>query len=206
MSFPNFKRFSFLRPLLEIDPRAMGLFRIIFGSICIADIGFRIPYRELMYANTGWLPNIDVISKFSANQPHPFSLMFLFNTPEAILTFFLFSIVCLIFFTLGWKTRTFQILSAICMISIHNRNGLFQNGGDTAHNLWWMWVMFLPLSQRWSVDAVLKSWREPDLSDQDLNRERRGDQNSYLSLAMLGILLNLSICYFLNSVHKTGDT
>ena len=159
------------RPLFEVDPRAMGLFRIIFGAICIADIVYRIPYIELMYASTGWLPNSDVISRLAHNQPHAFSLMHLFNTQEAILTFFLVSIGCLICFTLGWKTRIFQVLSAICMISIHNRNGLFQNAGDTAHNLWWMWVIVLPLGTRWSIDAFLESWRTPDPDDEALGGE-----------------------------------
>jgi predicted DCC family thiol-disulfide oxidoreductase YuxK len=195
-----------LHPILTLDLRSMALFRVIFGTLCIADLLSRIPYIELMYASSGWLPNVDVFSKFNAQRPHPFSFMFMLNTPEAILTFFVFSILCLTCFIIGWKTRFFQVLSALCMISLHNRNVLFQNGGDVAHNIWWMWTVFLPLGRRWSLDALIESWRTPDRSDEDLNRSRGHDDHSYVTLAAFAILLNLSFLYFLNAAHKTGPT
>lgn len=195
-----------LRPLLEIDLRALALFRVVFGLLCVGDLLSRVPHIELMYASTGWLPNADVMARWTPHQPHSFSFLHMLNTPEAIFTFFVVSWVCLAFFIVGFKTKAAQVLSMLCMLSLHNRNDLFQNGGDVAHNLWWMWTLFLPLGDRWSVDALLKSWRRADPGDEALNSPPSPQREYYLSLATFGLLLNLSICYFLNAVHKTGVT
>jgi predicted DCC family thiol-disulfide oxidoreductase YuxK len=191
---------------LAIDPRAMGLFRIIFGTLCFLDIALRIPHLELLYASTGLFPNSQVFADLVDNQPYLFSLLYSFNTPPTILAFLVFSLFCVFCFTIGWKTRIFQVLSALCMISIHNRNDILQNGGDLVHNLWWMWTIVLPLGNRWSVDQFLHSWQTPDHDDTRLNRIRPKDISPYYTLALLGILLNLAVCYFLNAVHKTGIT
>ena len=92
------------------------------------------------------------------------------------------------------------------MISVHNRNDILQNGGDIVHNVWWMWVIFLPLGRRWSVDALVASFRTPDPDDAALNRTRRRDTRPYTTITALAIILNLSLCYFLNGFHKNGQT
>ena len=192
--------------LLELDPRSMGLFRIVFGSFCMADIWYRLPYLQMMYSSSGWHPNGWVVNHFGIERAHPFSLLYLFNTTASITLFFWGAMLCTFLFTIGYRTRLFQILTAICMISIHNRNNVLQNGGDIVHNLWWMWTIFLPLGRRWSVDALVASWQVSDQSDQDLNRPRLRDTRPYTTLVAFAVILNLSLCYFLNGVHKSGAT
>ena len=47
------KRMSYL---LDLDPRSMALYRIVFGSFCMADIWYRLPYIQMMYSSSGWHP------------------------------------------------------------------------------------------------------------------------------------------------------
>lgn len=194
------------RYLFDLDPRSMGLFRILFGSSCLADLYYRIPYLQMMYSSSGWHPNGWVVNHFGIERPHALSLLHLINTTTSIHLFFGIAMVCAFLFTIGYKTKLFQGLTAICMISIHNRNGVLQNGGDIVHNLWWMWTIFLPLGRRWSLDALIASWQTPDTDDQALNRHRKRDVRPYTTFAAVAIILNLSLCYFLNGMHKNGLT
>ena len=104
------------------------------------------------------------------------SLLYLFNTTPMITAFFYVALFCAVCFTLGYRTRLFQVLTGICMLSVHTRNDVLHNGGDIVHNIWWFWVIWLPLGKRGSIDALLKSWRTPDPNDQALNRERTPDK------------------------------
>ena len=195
-----------IRYLIDLDPRSMALYRIVFGSFCMADIWYRLPYIQMMYSSSGWHPNGWVVNRFGIERAHPFSLLNLLNTTTSLTLFFWGAMLCVFLFTIGFRTRLFQVLSALCMISIHNRNNVLQNGGDIIHNLWWMWTIFLPLGRRWSVDALIASWKVSDKTEEDLNRKRQRDTRPYTSLVAFAVILNLCLCYFLNGVHKNGET
>jgi predicted DCC family thiol-disulfide oxidoreductase YuxK len=121
-----------------------------------------------------------------------------------VTAFFYGAIFCALCFTVGYRTRFFQILTGICMLSVHNRNTVLHNGGDVVHNLWWMWTIWLPLGRRWSIDALTKSWKTPDPDDAALNRVRIGSVKPHTSFVACAIVLNLALCYYLNGVHKTS--
>ena len=135
---------NYLDFLFNLDPRSMGLFRIIFGMLCITDLWLRLPYIQMMYSSSGWHPNGWVVNHFGIERAHPLSLLHMINTTTSIHVFFVVAIVCAFLFTIGYRTKLFQVLTAICMISVHNRNDILQNGGDIVHNVWWIWVIFLP--------------------------------------------------------------
>ncbi|MEZ4463565.1 MAG: hypothetical protein R3F43_03365 [bacterium] len=65
--------------LASADPRAIGLFRIAFGLMCIWDVIRRVPWIELFFTNQGVIPN-----HFSLFRPHAtymMSLLHAFKTP-----------------------------------------------------------------------------------------------------------------------------
>ena len=193
------------RYLFDIDPRSLALFRVVFGIMCIADLWLRLPHLQMMYASSGWMPSHRVLwyaSTSGQENAHPMSLLYLFNTTPMITAFFYGAIFCALCFTLGYRTRFFQILTAICMLSVHNRNTILHNGGDVVHNLWWMWTIWLPLGGRWSIDALIKSWRSTDPDDATLNRIRERSIAPHTSFVSFAIIVNLALCYYLNGVHK----
>ncbi len=188
----------------EADPRALGLFRIFFGLLCLWDVARRVPYITLFYSNKGVLTNH--YGLFRQPSEYVFSLMYNLSRPNEVAIFFGFTAICLIFYTLGLYTRVFQFLVAICMWSIHGRNTIIENGGDVVLNIWLLWTLFLPLGRRFSLDALrlgLRNESEPDAAA--LNARER-DTRPVWSLAMFAVLCQLSVIYFFNTVHKGGRT
>src|SRR5262249_45355687 len=91
-----------------------------------------------------------------------FSIYHLFSTPGEIgLAFFLTAVVYLMLIV-GWHTKIAQILSFICVTSLHSRNIMLENGGDVVMNIVACSSMFLPLGRRFSIDALRASWRAAD--------------------------------------------
>lgn len=186
------------------DPRALGLFRIAFGLLCLADVLRRVPWIGVFYSNEGVLTNH--YGLFRPHADYTISLLHALGRPEEVAVFFGLTAVCLVFFTIGLYTRLFHALSAVAMLSIHSRNILLENGGDVVMNLWWVWTFFLPLGRRFSVDAVRRSLRA--------RRERPAaglaappvDDRPVRSLAVFAILWQLAVIYFFNTVHKDGPT
>jgi predicted DCC family thiol-disulfide oxidoreductase YuxK len=198
------KRFSWAHNF-SADPRALGLFRIFFGLICLWDLLRRVPYIDIFYSNEGVLSNhYGLFTQMSTRSP---SVMNALSAGPQVTIFFALLAICLICFTLGYRTRLFQVLCAIGMISLHSRNTLVENGGDVVMNIWWVWTFFLPLGRRLSIDALRKSLNGYDKSSSvALNRPEAPDRLPVWSLAVFAIAVQLSVIYFFNTVHKHGDT
>ena len=124
----------------------------------------------------------------------------------------MFAICGLVFlaFTVGYRTRLFHALSLACIVSLHSRCIFLENGGDVVLNLLCAWTLFLPMGARFSVDAIRNSFRaRPEKTIAELNDRAAlatSETAPVASLAMLAILLQLSVIYYLNALHKTGWT
>ncbi len=198
---PWWRRFA--RAWTEIDPRALGMFRIAFGMLCVYDVLRRYQWIETFYSNTGVLSN-----HFSLFRPHSaynFSFLFTFSNPEEVKVFFIVTIACLVMFTLGLFTKFFHVICMLCIISIHSRNVLLENGGDVVNNLWWLWTLWLPLGARFSLDALRKGLKAGrGERSVDLVKPLGTNQIPVRSLALFAILCQLSVIYFFNTFHKSG--
>ncbi len=193
------------RAWLQVDARALGLFRIFFGLLCFYDVLRRYRWIETFYANTGVLSNH--FSLFRPYSAHNFSLLFTFSDPAEVKVFFVVTMGCLLVFTLGLFTKFFHVICMLCVISIHSRNVMLENGGDVVMNLWWLWTLWLPLGARYSVDALRQSLRSGTAErPPDLQTPLAGDRTPVRSLAMFAILCQLSVIYLFNTVHKGGSS
>lgn len=186
----------------DADPRALGAFRVALGLLGIWDVIRRWPWLELLYTNDGLYPNhFSLFNKGSAY----FSLLHSFKTLGEVQLFCLGAIVCLFFFTIGWRTKLFQWLSALAIISIHNRTIIVENGGDVVFNLWWLWTIFLPLGRRYSVDAIRKSMRrEVALDSAQLSQPVWRDERVIRHFAVFCVIWQLFLIYIFNAIHKNG--
>jgi hypothetical protein len=84
---------------------------------------------------------------------------------------------------------------------------MIENGGYVVVNIAVAWAMFMPTGRRFSVDALLRSYRErTEQNADDLNaRKRPSDLTSpFVSLICLIAILNLATIYFFNVVNKSG--
>ena len=192
----------------SFDPRSVGLARIGLGLLLFWDLWRRVDGIPTWYSNEGLLPNHAVL--WRPDSDYLFSFFFAASTAgEAAVLFVLVALVYLCFFV-GWHTRLFHLLSFACLVSVHSRGTFLENGGDVALNLLCAWTLFLPMGARFSIDAIrasLAAKREStvaELAGRDAWRARTA--RPVVSLAVLAILLQLSVIYYFNAVHKHGWT
>jgi predicted DCC family thiol-disulfide oxidoreductase YuxK len=195
-----------LREFATADPRSLGLFRIAFGIFLLVDLYRRVPDYVLFYTNEGMLPNHGAI--YRPMSAHLFSLYHVFSTRGEVLGAFAATALVYFLYTIGWKTRVMQALVLLLATSLHSRNIMLENGGDVVSNLFALWTLFLPVGRRFSVDAMLASFREThEHSAADLADRSRPfvDRRPIVSLAMAAIVVNLAVIYYFNTIHKDGE-
>lgn len=212
----------FVEKYLTIDARSVGLGRVVVAIVLLADLVRRIPVLDLFYTNDGLLPNHTLL--WRPPTQWMFSFFFLASLrDEAIVCFLICGFVYLALLV-GWRTTLMRFLAPICLISLHARVTLVENGGDWMLCELIIWSAVLPLGRRFSVDAVRESLRArrettaAELADRAAMRPRPinslaplvgdagSDLNRVVSLAAFTILLQLAISYFFNAIQKGGPT
>lgn len=203
----NSPRKAFVRAYLTIDGRSLGLFRIVLATLMIVDLVRRFPHVRDFYTNAGVLPNHTVL--WRPQVARLFSVFFPASLAHEVWILFAICGFCYVALLVGWRTRLFQVLSFLAATSLHNRDVYTENWGSVAMGALMAWSVFLPLDRRFSVDALRKSLRaRPNEQPEDLTPERlpAADPRPAVSLACLGIFLQLAVIYWFNFIHKSGQT
>ncbi|HSN98640.1 MAG TPA: HTTM domain-containing protein, partial [Candidatus Nanopelagicales bacterium] len=188
------------------DRRTLGFTRILLGLYLIGDLFRRTWDWEDMFSNEGVLPtHVNLFRRGADN----FSVLNAFSTAGELWVLWgliLATYLCLLF---GFKTKIAQVLSLLWVASMNGRVLLIENGGYVVHNLLLLWTCFLPLGDRFSIDALRDSLRRSrERGAADLNdRSTLADPDKpdrYVTLLGVVLLLQLASIYFFNVVHKTG--
>ena len=183
---------------LSVDPRSLGLFRILFGLVLLLDLGRRWSELGVWYANSGLLPNHTLLWRPPAGRT--FSLFFTVSSvSEAHVAFVLCGLVYLMFI-LGYRTPWAQLLTLLARVSLNTRLAVLENGGDMVMDLLCVFTLLLPLGTRFSIDAVAVAKRDGLPSGEVPEWARR----PVVSLAMLGLVLQFAAIYFFNAISKSG--
>ncbi|WP_437482705.1 hypothetical protein WME75_41385 [Sorangium sp. So ce1014] len=189
-----------------IDVRTLGLFRLVLGFLLASDCVRHWAEASWIYSNDGVLTNHYHL--FHPSSGFNFSLYHAFSSIEEVHVAFALSLFCFLCFFVGWHTRLFSILSFLLVTSRDNRVVLIENGGYVVVNLIACWAMFMPTGRRFSVDALIRSFRErrertaADLAD----RSRPAwAERPYVSGIVLLAILNLATIYYFNVVNKSGQ-
>ncbi len=191
---------------LTFDRRTLGLTRILLGFYLVMDLFRRTPDWEDMFGDRGVLPTWLVLDKPQAQN---FSLLHGFTSGPELWVLWAGVLVTFVLLLLGWRTKIWQVLSLLFVTSMNGRVLLIENGGYVVQNLLLLWTAFLPLGDRFSLDALLASLRRRrergalDLADRDAMDEPFR-MRPCVSLGGLAICLQLSAVYYFNVVHKTG--
>jgi len=203
----KFRRY-FTDTYLTVDARSLGFGRIVLALILMFDLVRRIPDITLFYSNQGLVPNHMMLWR----PPTQWMFSFFFNLSHPDEVAFAFVLVGIVYFLLliGWRTRLMQVLSLICVLSLHGRVTLLENGGDWMLGELALWTAFLPLGRRFSVDALragLRARRETTAAE--LGDRKAMDVSlsmAVVSLAVLALALQIANSYIFNAAHKGGPT
>ena len=197
-----YKMVLLFKPYFYVDKRALGIFRIFLGMLCLIDISRRFSLIDVFYTNSG------IISYTSSNSFYKtFSLLSSFTKSWEVHLFFILGIIFSIFLIIGYKTKLSQIMCAIIIISIHNRVIMLENAGDFVFNSILIISIFLPLGLKFSIDGLKKSlndFNETSLKDLNIKDNLNNSNNEIFSLAFLAILLQIISIYIFTGLNKSG--
>ncbi len=173
--------------LLGIDLRALAAFRVAIGMIVLVDLVIRATALGAHYSDSGVLPR----AFYFAYYPYSWALSLHLLSGSLWWQAVLFTVAAgaALAFIAGYRTRQATFVVWLLTLSLHTRNPLVLNGGDWLLLNLLLWSLFLPLGRRWSMDALA-------------GRTER-DTGYHLSIATLGILLQLCFVYWFTVMFKS---
>ena len=174
-----------LRNRIAIDTRSLALFRIICGFLIIADIILRARNFTFFYTDDGVVPQA-LAQELTVNTA--ISVYYLTTNSTVIAALFVVQALIGLQLLIGYKTRAATVLSFLFVVSLDHHNPLVLSYADTLFRLLLFWGIFLPLGERWSVDAV---------------HADRTPRVSVANIASALILLQMVFMYFVNGLHKS---
>ncbi|ELY93464.1 hypothetical protein C483_05853 [Natrialba hulunbeirensis JCM 10989] len=176
-----------LRERVRIDTRTLALFRVALALLILADLFLRARNFSHFYTEAGPVPQSLATAALSTDAP---SVYFLTTDPTGTAALFVVHGVLAVLLLVGYYTRIVTALSLVFVLSLDLRNPLVLSYADTLFVWLLFWAIFLPLGDRWSVDAV------------HADREPRA---SVASIATALALFQMITMYTVNGYHKSGS-
>ncbi len=167
-----------------IDRRALGAFRIALGAVLLLDLALRSRSLVAFYTDAGVLPR----STLTAVYPvvGRLSLHALSGAAWVQVALFVLAAGAAVSLLVGYRSRLAAGMSLVLLLSLHARNPLVLNAGDSLLRQLLFWGLFLPLGARWGVDA----------------RRASTSGNRLVSLATAAVLLQVVVVYAVNAAVK----
>lgn len=145
-----------------VSARPLGLFRVVFGLIFLANLAF------LAFDIDYWFSDIGLLQGNEAREiagPLRLSPLQWIQDPLSVRLFFGATALIACSFTLGWHTRTSGILLYLAMLSIHHRNLLTASGADCLVMVMTFYLMLSPCGAAFSLDALRVARRRGTLAE-----------------------------------------
>ncbi|MFP9060779.1 HTTM domain-containing protein [Natrialbaceae archaeon A-chndr2] len=169
---------------IGIDTRTLAVFRVFVGVLIVADVLARSRNFWYFYTDEGVVPRSHAMAVTSDTA---FSFYHISTDPTVIAGLMVLQVLIAIQLIVGYRTRIGMILSFLFVISLDYHNPFITSYADVLFRLLLFWAIFLPLGERWSIDAV--------------HRERR-PRAAIASIASGAILFQMVYMYFYNGYHK----
>lgn len=138
-------------PLFGADVRSLAALRIGLGLTVLIDALLRLRDCQAFYTDWGILPR----SLSLPANPIEFFLSIYEISGNGTLP--MIALLCTALsataMLVGYRTRLSTMITWFLVISLHTRNPLVIQGGDTLLRAMLFWSMFLPLGACWSADA-----------------------------------------------------
>ena len=179
MAFPGRLRHK-MSELWSIDTRSLALFRMALGILLLGDLTGRLIDLDGLYGAGGVQP-VQVVREFLQEQyPGAWSFHLLSEATAFQACLLLMAAGLAVALILGWRTRLVAVGCWLLLASLHARSPLVTNGGDVLLRMMLLWGLFLPLGERWSLDA---------------RNSRKAPRPGICSVASVAALLQLCLMY-----------
>ncbi len=190
------------------DRRTLGFARILLGFLLCLDVIHRGAAWDDMYSDIGVLPTWLDLERPSMGGT--FSIFHAFSTPGELRVLAALMFVNAFCLMVGYRTRTAQVLALLFQTGMNTRVSMIENGGYVVNNLLVLWTVFLPLGDRFSVDALLASMKHrretsaAELNDRDALIPA-AIRRPFVSVVGAAITIQIAAIYYFNVIHKTGS-
>ena len=179
-----------------VDPRALAALRISLGLLLLADLALRSRDLVAFYTDSGVLPRSLLREEFGGIAA--LSIHAHVGSPRAVGLLFLVSAAFAVALLVGYRTRLATVVSFVLVVSLHARNPVLLNGGDSMLRRLLLWGAFLPLGRRWSVDAL----RRARAGAQGDRNRTTGASRRIATVASAALLAQVVLVYATNAVYK----
>jgi len=162
------------------DPRALGLFRILFAIFVLLNVGGLWEHFTFLFTDEG-IFSTDTARELLAREQFAgygegvgffdaravaeflkgpkFSLLWFWDSPRAFALQFGAFVAVTTAFMLGWRTRLMGVLSLLGMHSITLRNPLFMEGTDLVYSCMFFYLVLSQCGKAYSLDNWLRCRR-----------------------------------------------
>lgn len=194
---------------LSVDARSLGLFRVAFGVLCLANLYDRVAAGGFLafYTDAGILTTR--VARLGVAGHRGWSFLFAVGAPWAVGLALGAVAAVYALYTLGWKTHVMKVLVAACLVSLDSRVLILQSGGHVVMNLLAVWTMFLPVGARFSLDSLrasLRGTRERSAGELRARAFAAQRPTVIARWPFFFLCLQFAAIYFFNTVQKTGAT
>ena len=173
--------------LFSIDLRSLAAMRCLGAITMLWCLIVWAPDLTLFFTDDGVLRRDEFPGRFDWAR---FSLLKFVDGYWAALTVWLIGLLGAIALLLGYRARWAALVCWVIYLTFAGRNPMILQGGDVLLPLLLFWMIFLPIGAVFSVDAAL----DPV--------DRRGQ--THLSIATVGLLLQVVYVYVFGALLKTG--
>ena len=183
---------ALLEPL-AIDLRSLAAFRIAIGLVLLVDLATRAVDLSDHYTDRGFYPRTARIALehsdwYDGEIRYEWSLHMLSGEAWAQAALFLLAALFAAGLLVGYRTRLCTIASSVLISSLHARNPLVLDAGDTLLRCLMIWSIFLPLGAVYSID------RRRDAG--------QPGRRQLLSVAGAALLLQVAVMYWFTATAK----
>lgn len=180
-------------PLFGIETRSLALFRIAIALLLLVDLGTRATDLTTFYTDAGVLPSALARSFYAGTKVFWYNPHIYVNTAWWQAGWFVVAAFFAVLLLIGYRTRWVAFAGWFLLLSLHNRNPMVLQSGDTLLRMLLFWGMFLPMGAKYSVDRAL------DPTDRPSPRV----VNNVISLALL---VQMTFLYYFTAELKSGAT
>jgi predicted DCC family thiol-disulfide oxidoreductase YuxK len=137
-----------------ISPVPVATYRILLGLVIIANHALLVPDLFEWFSDRGTL-SFAAASKLAGG--HGFNLFqWLPQSDASVWTVFIVSWLAAATMTFGFFTRTSTVILYLTLITLHHRNTLILNSGDTFLRIALFFMIFAPAGAALSIDRLIR--------------------------------------------------